>query len=403
MPITTLTIPLRPETIPDKPSFTMVRTAAPFDTNNTRTCLFVKAKTSDGAAGVDVFDVTDPPIVVRNFRGTLKAPFQNDIYLYPLGAIDTGQYIDLPVIMMGHADKGIAAILREFGTPKILHINSLGSTVLHPGIGHYGVDSLPSLGFYVSDSTNVYFLRAGLGKLTEYARTTPPAKILNHPSDNLEQAAPSPATSRTAVFLQQQRSPNFLFDICNPQTNSNELITNPGYFTNSNVTAVTLYRGGPPDNDIRLALYTDTDNFVENIILYYLDSHVRTTGHLEYGSVTSVDPVSAGQYIYFVSRDRDSIQIFSVTRQQQRILIPGAIVGQPCLGANGELIVTYDGRSTLRPSGCLALATDGTIKWTYEVTGSWPVTAAVFSQGWVGFFGVTSDTKPFVNLLTNPG
>jgi len=140
MPITTLTIPLRPETILDKPSFTMVRTAAPFDTNNTRTCLFVKAKTSDGAAGVDVFDVTDPPIVVRNFRGTLKAPFQDDIYLYPLGAIDTGQYIDLPVIMMGHSDKGIAAILREFGTPKILHINSLGSTVLHPVIGHYGVD-----------------------------------------------------------------------------------------------------------------------------------------------------------------------------------------------------------------------------------------------------------------------
>jgi hypothetical protein len=306
--------------------------------------------------------------------------------------------------MMGRSDKGIAAILREFGTPKILHINSLGSTVLHPGIGHYGVDSLPSLGFYVSDSTNVYFLRAGLGKLTEYARTTPPAKILNHPSDNLEQAAPSPATSRTAVFLQQQRIPNFLFDICNPQTNSNELITNPGRFTNSNVTAVTLYSSGPPYDDIRLALYTDTDSF-DNIILYYpsSSSHHGTTDHLEYQVDTSVDPVSAGQYIYFTSVDRDSIQIFSAARQQQRILIPGVIVGQPCLGANGELIVTYDGRSSLRPSGCLALATDGTIKWTYEVPGSWPVTAAVFSQGWVGFFGVTSDTKPFVNLLTNPG
>jgi len=83
--------------------------------------------------------------------------------------------------------------------------------------------------------------------------------------------------------------------------------------------------------------------------------------------------------------------------------MPGVIVGQPCLGANGELIVTYDGRSSLRPSGCLAIGTDGTIKWTHEPAGCWPLTAAIFSQGWIGFFGATAQRKPFVDLFANPG
>jgi hypothetical protein len=188
MAITAITIPLRPETDQDKPSFTMVRSAAPFAPNNTRTCLFVRAKQSDDTAGVDVWDVTDPPIVVADLKATLnKVPFQDELYLYPLGAMDTGPYIDLPVVMMGWpSQKGIGAILRSFDTPTIVRLDPLGEAPLYPGIGIYArpeISTLPSLAFYVSDSKNVYLVRTGFGQLQLSAQLIPPqpGRILTRP------------------------------------------------------------------------------------------------------------------------------------------------------------------------------------------------------------------------------
>jgi hypothetical protein len=413
MTITPYRVALRDETVLVNPSFTMVRSAVPYDTNNSRTCLFVRARQSDGTAGVDVWDVADPPNAHVNLKATLnRVPFQDKLFLYPLGAIDNAQYIDLPVVMMGPADKGVAAILRPFGTPKIVERNPLGVSALYPGIGLYAppeLSTLPGLAFYVSDSDYVYFLRAGTGLLDLVGRSKPPepGTILTRPTDNLELGAPKPATSRTVTFFKTTQHWQTWF-ICNPETGYTEL---PQSIVYSDImvpaTPVSVLRSGPSYSDACLVMYFHS---ITNLnIMMFCEPNTYNSGYMDFPGTSSVSPVASGPYVYFVGADLQSIQI--VTGQtsgfvypwgQRGMPMPGVIVGQPCLGANGELIVTYDGRSSLRPSGCLAIGTDGTIKWTYEPAGSWPLTAAVFSQGWIGFSGATAENKPFVDLFANP-
>jgi hypothetical protein len=82
------------------------------------------------------------------------------------------------------------------------------------------------------------------------------------------------------------------------------------------------------------------------------------------------------------------------------IAVPGPIVGQPCLGTNGELIVTYGGPGTPGPSGCLAIGLNRAIKWKYERTDGAPLAAAVASQDRIGYLYVRpSDNKCFLDVL----
>ena len=419
MTITPYTVALRDETIQDKPSFTMVRSAVPYDSNNSRTCLFVRARQSDGKAGVDVWDIADPPMAHVNLKATLnKVPFQDKLFLYSLGAIDTGQYIDFPVIMMGPSDKAIAAILRPFGTPKIVEKNPLGVSALHPGIGIYArpeANPLLGSGFYVSDSTYVYLVRARTGLLDLVGHIKPPISgtIVTRPTDNLEQGAPQAGSSRTATLV--RRTDDWqLFLVCDPETGYTNLF---GPFEPSMipVAPVSVLRFGQSSADVCLIMYfrtADSDQY--NITLFCAPNHMYVSAAANFPVTPLINPVASGPYVYFVGTDMQTIQIVFAARDGDFWDIsypwgpngkpmPGVIVGQPCLGANGELIVTYDGRSSLRPSGCLAIGTDGTIKWTHEPAGCWPLTAAIFSQGWIGFFGATAQRKPFVDLFANPG
>jgi hypothetical protein len=369
----------------------------------------VKAKQNDGTAGVDVWDVTDPPTVVGTLKATLnKVPFQDQLYLYPLGAIDNGQYLDLVVVMMGPSDKGIAAILRPLGTPTVVERNPLGVSALHPGIGIYAppeLSTLPSLAFYVSDSDYVYLVRAGFGQLQLVAQSKPPvsATILTRPSDNLNQYDPKTGTSKTAVFYVQKGSNQASYWwICDPETSYTQLVAEESFLGQIPSSPITVFRSGPTYNDACMTIYFSGGSMY-NLSFVCINAGKSLGTNLRVPASSVVAPVGYGQYIYFTSADLQSIEILQINLAQNRIVMPGTVVGQPCLGTNGELIVTYDGSRYGNPSGCLALGPDGTIRWTYEPPGCRPATAAVFSLDWVGFFGATADNQPFVDLLINPG
>jgi len=315
MPILAERILLRPETILDKPSFTMVRSAEPFAPNNTRTCLYVRATQSDGTAGVDVWDVTDPPTVVGTLKAALNnVPYQDQLYLYSLGAIDNGQYLDLVVVMMGPSDKGIAAILRPFGTPTVVERNPLGVSALHPGIGIYAppeLSTLPGLGFYLSDSQYVYLVRAGTGLLDLVGQSKLPQSgtILTRATDNLNQYDPKKGTSKTAVFFIDWPSAFYFWFICDPETGFSRLEPAGKTTPRSDpVTPITVMRSGPTYDAAGLVLYYELPT--NNIRMEYINGRhdVRT---LNIPASSVVAPVGSGQYIYFTSVDLQRIQIIA--------------------------------------------------------------------------------------------
>jgi hypothetical protein len=203
------------------------------------------------------------------------------------------------------------------------------------------------------------------------------------------------------VFFVQTVEPGLNYALaCDPETGFTQFIEDP-WFGRVPSSPFTVTRSGPIYNDACLTMYFNGP--VSDVVTYCINGG-EGIATLASPASSVVAPVGYGPYIYFTSGDLLSIQIYSLLAGgQKRILIPGVIVGQPCLGAYGQLIVTYDGQASGKSSGCLAIGTDGTINWTHEVAGSRPLTAAAFSQGWVGYFGTTAGRQPFVELFANPG